>query len=1644
MPKQSRKELEQKALETAQELLADLKENSRLQAIEALEDSLAIGLEGISHRCAQLLGRCCRRLGDNERPEHLSLLPNTTTPGLYERGNVEDNEERLGKRGGQAGYLPVDPPASVPAVLQDTNGGSIVPAPLEYARLEGYRWLRALSCGRGTLFRIEQFGARGESVVCPSFCTLTEPDNRAYLEAADSRQRLPVSWLQKGLEKLAAKDRHAPKLAFEQLVEAVERNPSILLIVPAGTVTIADPPTAKFLCRKACRRHVSYIDGVEMGARFRLSFVPPANTGSGDLDVVDTENLQKRTGAQIYTLHGERSRLCVRREGGPELDPSRLAGIELELVCRYLTIGWANSLSAAPETWVRLAVSTARTDDLESVLGRGPGAGTFAPLPKKKRNAAGASRCDEDEAEPEEPFVCGFCSGAPVVGFECPAGLETNDALTNGLGVPLCLVCSSFVRGSPAHANVSLLSQHISRPADQVVGSADEALDVCLESSFAKTFKASAYCDEMPSSPSQEELHEKRRQEERHRYDNAPPMRVVVDHALSAWKADTLPEDAAIFAVSGLLQVGSLPDGWEVQEHLIRKNLEERLSLAAGCPLEAVQVSGILVEQLAGGILVGFFILSTVTMAVDHQDTVKTIDPREPLEYYKQLVRHFADLEFQSKWLADEKELRRDYHILGQDAAPFKVSPCALIFSVPSFCNSAVNQLHSAQMRESLTRTVTQHLQSLQFKDVLSKSLTMTSERKSEIMEFMQDAMSRTSSRAEGHVGKERSSRNSSRAEGHENSRERSSRNSSRAEGHENSRDSTSAQSARADDMVAGEAGGGGGSAAGNAAAAELEDPCHSGAGSRRSSLAPAEQSRRSSPNRQISGPPIDHAKTEPVNPLSAALEDAFRRTQSGANPKIHPGLAVLMNLEVPDAGDINSGFPSYMESLAPLSTVEGSHTKQSVQEERLSEILRSVMGRHGVPAEDVEVANAMELALLSFAPTPEQLTLRLRENASAKEAERCETLLTRWGGSRWDRGATTSLAAVTRDPLYFRGQSAMDLAFSAGDKATIDILLNHMVESFDIDRGTAGVAEGQKRRSSLKDDGDGVEDDGEEPGTAAMGAVASEYYCAIDGDEDALQRNLADTLAEAAILLNCPSPVSNHLALYVCALYPNSNTGTIVERLVRRRADPNLADPQDGDTPLIPIIRRGEASLVELMLKLKADVNTRAADSQTALQISITRGSREIAEALLKHPGCEVDAGDSRGRTVLVTALTAGLYDMVRLVLDARCNVDARDRGGAAPILHATAVSQPDICDLLLERRADANAIDPADGSHVIHVAFATRNVHFIKALLSAGADCQVPHPRDQRAPLHFAAAYRMTQVASSLLLMKAEVDVRSNIGDTPLRLATQVGDLEMVQMLCEAAADPNCANRAGCAAIHAAVNTGNSELVELLVSFKGDVQLADQRRWRPLHYAAACNDGAITKCLLDNGADPQARSYHGCTPYQLGLEAKQLQLERLEKQKAGQSKRPSQLQQALTARGPAIRPRRTPRPYTMYRRLDNSKTSIVSYNAESSGHLSILREEKSQHMSSVMTASSGDDTRWANLSSATEDSTVGVEKLPPIAATSPKQRQRSGPGPPILTPDCVPLVSLARGPDMMQFRARQRDRLNCPSLDSFSRGAS
>ena len=102
-----------------------------------------------------------------------------------------------------------------------------------------------------------------------------------------------------------------------------------------------------------------------------------------------------------------------------------------------------------------------------------------------------------------------------------------------------------------------------------------------------------------------------------------------------------------------------------------------------------------------------------------------------------------------------------------------------------------------------------------------------------------------------------------------------------------------------------------------------------------------------------------------------------------------------------------------------------------------------------------------------------------------------------------------------------------------------------------------------------------------------------------------------------------------------------------------------------------------------------------------------------------------------------------------------------------------------------------------------------------------------------------------------------------------TPLHLALESGHIDIASYLIERGADINLKDKDKASPLHNAAYLGNLEIVDLLLK-KGATSLNEGnfRGQTPLHFACERGHPEVANCLLDAGADIEARDMIGRTP--------------------------------------------------------------------------------------------------------------------------------------------------------------------------------
>jgi hypothetical protein len=151
------------------------------------------------------------------------------------------------------------------------------------------------------------------------------------------------------------------------------------------------------------------------------------------------------------------------------------------------------------------------------------------------------------------------------------------------------------------------------------------------------------------------------------------------------------------------------------------------------------------------------------------------------------------------------------------------------------------------------------------------------------------------------------------------------------------------------------------------------------------------------------------------------------------------------------------------------------------------------------------------------------------------------------------------------------------------------------------------------------------------------------------------------------------------------------------------------------------------------------------------------------------------------------------------------------------------------------------------------------------LKALLQAhqGVDVNLYQTANGWRALHASAARGHAACARLLIDAKADMEVRSRKGATPLYFACGWGHLECVQVLLSSNADvAKAADNNGMTPAHAAADHGHSECLDLLIKAGADVNARTNDDATPAMGACQEDRLACLQLLVDGKADLSARS--------------------------------------------------------------------------------------------------------------------------------------------------------------------------------------
>jgi ankyrin repeat protein len=316
------------------------------------------------------------------------------------------------------------------------------------------------------------------------------------------------------------------------------------------------------------------------------------------------------------------------------------------------------------------------------------------------------------------------------------------------------------------------------------------------------------------------------------------------------------------------------------------------------------------------------------------------------------------------------------------------------------------------------------------------------------------------------------------------------------------------------------------------------------------------------------------------------------------------------------------------------------------------------------------------------------------------------------------------------------------------------------------------------------------------------------------------------------------------------------------------------ITTPLAGDTSLFEAIRVNDERAVASLVGNGVDANSRNQQGATALMQAALHASPRVMKLLLDR-GADPNAQNPLGATALMWA--AGDPEKVKLLLEYHATVNVRANSGRTALIIASAYAgNLQSIRLVLAKGADPKAVDEA-GDGPLGNAAGAADVEMLKELLGVGASVNERSNRGGSlrglTPLMRAAGANCVECVRLLLAHGSDVNavsdeahvVKAGLQEhgrlTPLLMAVQWGNSELIQLLLDKGASLEARDSRGLTALMLAVTNERQDVrsVPLLLDrgATADVQANDNQS--ALSWARKWGqDTEIVRLLEEHGGRP------------------------------------------------------------------------------------------------------------------------------------------------------------------------------------------
>ena len=292
---------------------------------------------------------------------------------------------------------------------------------------------------------------------------------------------------------------------------------------------------------------------------------------------------------------------------------------------------------------------------------------------------------------------------------------------------------------------------------------------------------------------------------------------------------------------------------------------------------------------------------------------------------------------------------------------------------------------------------------------------------------------------------------------------------------------------------------------------------------------------------------------------------------------------------------------------------------------------------------------------------------------------------------------------------------------------------------------------------------------------------------------------------------------------------------------------------------------------ILQSIIDLGADVNAKNNKNTTALMLAIEKGNAAATNVLLSAGANTLE--NAVGSTWMHYAIHEDLSkEVLQLIIDLGADVNATNHENATALMLAIEKGNADVINILINAGASM-AVENAVGNTWIHYAVSGDcDMEVLQSVIHRGADVNATNKQNVTA-LMLASQMGNLDAMNVLLSAGANHTTANANGDTWIHYAIY-GDCskEVLQLIIDEGADVNATNNENVTALMLASKKGNINAMNVLITAGADqtIEDADGNQWIHCAVHEYCTK-EVLQLIIDLGADVNARNKQNITALML-----------------------------------------------------------------------------------------------------------------------------------------------------------------------------